>query len=197
MLLIGLTGGVGMGKSTVANFLARRGEPLIDTDELARELVEPGQTALGEIAVAFGDSVMRRDGTLDRTALARVVFADPEQRRILESILHPRIRETWKSRAQKWAGDGIKHGVVIIPLLFETAAEKELDMTICVACARRTQEERLVSRGWAREEVAKRIAAQMPIAEKMDRSDRVVWNESTLKVCEEQVDRIFNGIDQL
>ena len=183
-----------MGKSTVASFLDRRGEQLIDTDELARELVKPGELALVEIEAAFGKAVIRRDGTLDRTALARLVFADPERRLVLESILHPRIREAWKLQAQKWVTAGLKRGVVVIPLLFETAAEKELDMTICVACARKTQKERLASRGWTQEEIEKRIAAQLPIAEKMDRSDRVVWNESTLRVCEEQVERIFIGI---
>jgi dephospho-CoA kinase len=194
MILIGLTGGIGMGKSTVARFLAERGEPIIDTDELARELVQPGQPALDEIRSEFGAAVVQSDGTLDRAALARIVFADADRRTRLEAILHPRIRAAWKGRAQAWAGEDVKHGVIVIPLLFETAAEKELDLTICVACSRPAQAKRLQARGWSEVEIANRIAAQKPIEEKMDRADRVIWNEASVEVCEMQVARVFDTL---
>ncbi len=183
-----------MGKSTVASLLAARGERLIDADELARELVKPGQPALREIKAAFGDAVLQADGTLDRARLGQLVFANAERRSVLESILHPRIREAWKTGAQRWAEQGAKRGIVVIPLLFETGAEKELNLTICVACTRRTQENRLRNRGWKEEEISNRISSQKPIGEKMDRADRVVWNESTMEVCELQVARIFSGL---
>jgi dephospho-CoA kinase len=183
-----------MGKSTVADHLSRQGEHLIDTDVLARELVAPGQPALEEIAASFGAGVINRDETLNRAALGFVVFRDVEKRRKLESILHPRIRQAWRDWAAKVASDGVHRAVVVIPLLFETGAERELDLTICVACGSETQTRRLQARGWTEEEITGRLAAQMPIREKMERAGRVVWNDTSLEVCQLQVARIFAGI---
>ena len=106
MLLIGLTGGIGMGKSTVAEYLSRTGELVVDTDVLARELVAPGQPALAEIVRNFGEKVLAADGSLDRTTLAEVVFKDEVHRKTLEAILHPRIRASWKN----WAGELFRTG---------------------------------------------------------------------------------------
>jgi dephospho-CoA kinase len=194
MLLIGLTGGIGMGKSTVAEFMANRGELIIDTDQLARDLVAPGQPAGEEIRSEFGGDAFRDDGTLDRPALAAVVFSEPQKRARLEAILHPRIRAAWLAQAQEWRNRGERRGVVVIPLLFETAAEKEFDLTVCVACSPATQARRLRERGWTPAEINRRLASQRPIAEKMDRAQRVIWNESTLEVCQMQAERILGGI---
>lgn len=180
-----------MGKSTAAKFIAERGERVIDTDELARELVRPGQAALQQIRGEFGDAVMQTDGTLDRAALAALVFSDAGKRAALESILHPRIRAAWKQRCAEWAAAGAARAVVVIPLLFETGAENELDLTICVACSRPTQAQRLRARGWTPEETTHRIAAQKPVEEKMDRADRVVWNEAAVEVCQAQIARVL------
>jgi dephospho-CoA kinase len=194
MLLIGLTGGIGMGKSTVARLMAERGEHIVDTDQLARDLVAPGQPALDEIRSAFGEAVFSPEGTLDRAALASEVFRNAQKRARLEQILHPRIRAEWLAQAQAWRGRGERRGVVVIPLLFETSAEKEFDLTICVACSAAVQASRLRERGWSDPEINNRLASQRPIAEKMDRADRVIWNESTVEVCRMQAERILETI---
>src|SRR5438105_1274041 len=118
MHLLGLTGGIGMGKSASDTFLRQRGIPVIDTDLLARQLVEPGQPALSEIRSAFGDSVIGPDGQLIRRELANRVFADPNARQQLEAILHPRIRDLWKSQAAALRVKNSPLVVVVIPLLF-------------------------------------------------------------------------------
>jgi dephospho-CoA kinase len=134
MRFIAVTGGIGMGKSAVAEYLARRGELLIDTDVLARELVEPGQPALTEITSVFGPEILNPQGALDRRALAALVFKDPNARQQLEAILHPRIRAAWKEKGSKWRAAGATRGFVIIPLLYETGGENEVDAVICDGC---------------------------------------------------------------
>ena len=183
-----------MGKSTVAGYLSRIGEWVVDTDVLAREMVAPGQPALDEIAGTFGKEVLTANGSLDRAALAEIVFKDDSRRKVLESILHPRIRAAWQEWAENCSARGAHRAFVVIPLLFETAAEKELDLTICVACSTELQARRLGVRGWDKEEITRRIAAQMPIREKMDRAHRIVWNEAGLDVCEQQVARILASL---
>jgi dephospho-CoA kinase len=194
VLLIGITGGIGMGKSAVSDYLIRKGEPVVDTDMLARQFVEPGQPSLREIESSFGSGVLNPDGTLNRSALAKIVFGNSEKRQILESILHPRIREAWKTWAQTRAQQGAARATVVIPLLFETAAEKDLDLVVCVASSSRTQVERLRTRGWTDQEIAARLASQHSIRDKMEKAHRVIWNDSTFHVCELQVDRIFRSI---
>src|SRR5262245_40563877 len=135
MLLIGLTGGIGMGKSTVAEYLVRRGEMLVDTDVLARAFVQPGESALAEIRSAFGDAAFDSDGGLNRQALGTLVFNSAELRRKLEAILHPRIRAAWRAQAERWRAAGVNRAVIVIPLLYETGAQAELDKVICVACS--------------------------------------------------------------
>lgn len=183
-----------MGKSTAAEYLSNRGEFVIDTDVIARQLVEPGGSALDEISEAFGSPVIGKDGRLDRTALAEVVFNNDERRRALEAILHPRIREAWKDWASKRAVEGATRAVVVIPLLFETGAEKELDLTLCVACSEKSQRDRLRARGWDDQEINRRKAAQRPIREKMDRADRVIWSEAAIHITQLQVARIFEAL---
>jgi len=194
MLLIGLTGGIGMGKSTVAEYLSRSGESVVDTDVLARELVAPGQPALAEISRNFGEKVLAADGSLDRSALARIVFQDEAHRKRLEAILHPRIRVAWKTWAGRCFEQGVRRVVIVIPLLFETGADRELNLTLCVACSPDTQTRRLHARGWNDQEIERRISAQLPIREKIERSNRVVWNEAGLDVCENQVARILASL---
>ncbi len=190
MRLLGLTGGVGMGKSACAQLLQWRGAAVLDTDELARELVGPGQPALEEIAQAFGRDFLDAKGRLRREELARLVFADAQARRRLEAILHPRIQEAWRAQVAAWRAQNRPLGVVVVPLLFEIGAEKEFDAVICVACSAATQRQRLLARGWSPEQIQQRIAAQMPIEEKMLRADYVVWTEAGMDVHAQQVYRI-------
>jgi dephospho-CoA kinase len=194
MKLFGLTGGAGMGKSTVADLLCDRGWRVVDTDQLARQAVASGQPGLREIAAEFGAAMLNARGELRREALARVVFSDPAARRRLEALLHPRIRELWLAEARRWRAGGVACAVVAIPLLFETGAETELDATICVACSAATQQTRLRERGWSDEEIAARNRAQWPVEKKMVRSTFVLWNEAGLDVLRAQLDRLSGGV---
>jgi dephospho-CoA kinase len=191
MKTLGLTGGVGMGKSTTGGLLLARGIPVVDTDELARQVVEPGEPALNEVREAFGEDIIGRDGRLHRGELAKRVFAEPAARLRLESILHPRIRQLWHAQVEAWRAEGRPAAVVIIPLLFETKAEAELDATICVACSPVSQRERLVARGWSAEQIAQRIEAQWPVEKKITLSDYVIWTEGDPALQAEQLDRIL------
>ncbi len=191
MKVMGLTSGVGMGKSACVELLRARGIPVIDTDDLAREVVRPGEPALGEIRSAFGPGVFSSDGQLVRAELARRVFSDPAARRRLEAILHPPIRQRWRAQVEGWRAQRLPVVVVVIPLLFETQAERELDETICVACTAATQRERLTARGWTPQEIDQRIQAQWPAEVKISHADCVIWTESDLSVAAEQIDRIL------
>jgi dephospho-CoA kinase len=184
-----------MGKTTVAEVLRQHGLAVIDTDLLARVAVEPGQPAWEDIRTLFGVRVFDPNGFLRRDILADLVFADPDARRRLEQVLHPRIREMWRKQVQAWAAAGQERAVVVIPLLFETDAQRELDYTLCVACSDRTQTSRLLTRGWTQPQIRQRIEAQLPVSEKMARSDFVLWNEAELEVLRLQVDRVLESID--
>ncbi len=192
MKLLGLTGGVGMGKSTAAGFLLQSGARVVDTDELARELVQPGQPALAEIKNEFGETVFLPDGSLNRGALAEKVFADQTSRRKLEAILHPRIRERWSAQIEAWRKENVPLAVVVIPLLFETQAEKQFDKIICAACSPSSQHERLQARGWTDDQIRRRIAAQLPVEQKLARSHFVIWTEGILAVHRRQIVEIIN-----
>lgn len=194
MKTFGLTGGIGMGKSTCADLLRQRRFHVIDTDDLARDLVQPGQPALAEIAGAFGPAVLDEGGWLRRGALADLVFNDSEARRRLEAILHPRITEAWSVQLADWRGAGVARAVVVIPLLFETAVETRFDATVCVACTTSTQQLRLCQRGWSPEEMVRRSAAQLPVEQKMARVDHVIWTEGSIEAHAAQAWRVF-GLD--
>ena len=191
MKVFGLTGGIGMGKSAAAEWLGRQGVSVVDTDELARQVVEPGQPALAEIQRTFGNGVVGPDGQLRRQALARLVFSDPIARHRLETITHPRIRELWLGRMAEWRSEGRPVAVVVIPLLFETGSEAALDATVCVACSAATQQQRLHERDWTPAVIRQRLAAQWPIERKIAKADFLVWTEGSLEVLAKQLDRIF------
>ena len=191
MKSFGLTGGIGMGKSTAAEVLRQRGYPVVDTDLLARQVVEPGQPALAEIQDAFGREVISSTGELLRAKLADKVFSNPAERKKLEAIVHPRIRERWVAQVEFWRAEGQQSAVVVIPLLFETNATACFNKIICVACSTRAQRERLRARGWTDTQIGQRVAAQMPIERKMELSDHVVWTEPSLEVHATQLERIF------
>ncbi len=193
MKVFGLTGGIGMGKSTAAQLLRARGVAVVDTDDLARELVQPGQPALEEVRTAFGNHMIGPAGQLLREELARLVFADANARRRLEAILHPRIRDGWHAQVGRWGQEGRKSAVVVIPLLYETGAEVEVEAVICVACTPGTQSERLRARGWTAEEIKQRLAAQMSADEKLARATYAVWTEGSLEVHAQQLERILPG----
>jgi len=193
MQVLGLTGGIGMGKSTADQLLRERGVAVVDTDLLARRLVEPGQPALAEIQNTFGREIIGADGRLRREELACRVFADAAAREQLERILHPRIRTLWLAQVAAWRAAGRPTAVVVIPLLFETNSAAHFDATICVACSAATQRQRLQARGWSAEQMGRRISAQWPVEKKMALADFVVWTEAGLDVHAAQLERILKN----
>jgi dephospho-CoA kinase len=191
MKTFGLTGGVGMGKSTAAEFLRARGAQVVDTDELARQLVQPGEAALAEIQNVFGKKIISGDGRLRRDELAGIVFADSAARKKLEEILHPKIRDRWLAQIETWRRENQELAVVVIPLLFETQAESQFDKIICVACSVANRQKRLLERGWTPEQIRQRIVAQMPVDRKIARADFVVWTDGDLESHSAQLDLIL------
>lgn len=193
MRTVGLTGGIGMGKSTSADILRCLGVPVIDTDVVAREIVEPGQPALEEIRSRFGDAVIDPAGRLRREALAEIVFRDAAARADLEGFLHPRIRARWQEQVRQWRERGEAVGVVVIPLLHETGAEPGFDSVVCVSCSPASQTRRLRERGWSAEQIGQRLAAQWPVGKKMDLAHHVIWTEGDPQTHEAQWKRLLSA----
>ena len=189
--VLGLTGGVGMGKSTAARLLKKAGLPVVDSDGLAREAVQPGTEGLAEIADEFGEGFLKPDGSLDRDKMASTVFQDKAVRKRLEAIIHPRVRAVWENRIEQWREQKRPVGVVVIPLLFEVGVQDSFDAVLCVASTASTQRSRLRRRNWSDDQIAARIAAQMDIAQKMDLADHVLWNEGTPDQLGEQLNGIL------
>jgi dephospho-CoA kinase len=187
--LIGLTGGIATGKSTAARFFVDAGARLIDADDLSRRVVERGRPAIAEIRTAFGGGVIRSDGTLDRDALGGLIFADPEARARLNSILHPKIADEAREEIQRFLSEDPQALVVYdVPLLFETGMEDRFDLVAVIYLPRTEQEKRLIARnGLTREQAAARIASQMDIEEKVRRADVVIDNRGTVDELREQV----------
>lgn len=175
---VGLTGTVAAGKSTVARTLAERGAVVIDSDELAREVVRPGAPAYARIRETLGEGVIGPDGAIDRTALRDVAFADERTRERLEEISHAGIRELRARRFAEAAAAGARVVVEEVPLLFEVGLEADYDMIVVVDAPREVRETRaLESRGWTAEAFASIEAAQLAPAEKRRRADRVLEND--------------------
>jgi len=175
-LLVGLTGGIATGKSTVSEILARLGAVLVDADQLAREVVAPGEPALAEVVREFGD-VLRPDGTLDRKKLAAIVFAEPSRRKRLEAILHPAIRARFDARLDALTREGFE-GIVVFdaPVMIESGGYKNMDRLIVVVTDEVIQRARLVARDADAADGERRIASQMPLAEKAKLADYVIDN---------------------
>jgi dephospho-CoA kinase len=186
MFTVGLTGGIGSGKSTVADCFAALGVPVIDTDVLARELTAPGGAALDAIRAAFGDTVMQADGSLDRAALRRRVFADAGARRQLEAILHPRIRQAVEL---KLAALIAPYALVVIPLLVEAGGYRDLlNRVLVVDCPEALQIARVVARsGLTPDEVKAILAAQASRAERLAAADDVIVNAASPESLPAQV----------
>jgi dephospho-CoA kinase len=194
-LRIGLTGGIASGKSAVADAFARRGVPIVDTDVIAREVVEPGQPALTEVAEAFGREVLGPDGRLDRRALRRLVFADPALRRRLEGILHPAIRAEMQRQAAATAGPYV---VVAIPLLVENRLQQQVDRVLVVDCPPDVQLARLLARDGETPEGARAIlAAQATRDERLAVADDVVVNDGSLADLDARVDALHHRYQAL
>lgn len=185
---VGLTGGIASGKSLVADEFAALGVPVIDTDAIAREVVEPGEPALAAIVERFGTDMLQADGRLDRRRLRRHVFADAAERRALERILHPVIRE--RSLAAAAAADG-PYQLLVVPLLVETEFQQLVDRVLVVDCPEALQLERLLARDGEDPEQARRILdAQLPRARRLAMADDVIDNGGSPAATRRQVARL-------
>lgn len=191
--MIALTGGIASGKSLVARMIRECGIPVIDTDEIARQVVAPGQPAWRRLREAFGPEYFGPDGALDRAALAAHVFADPKARRTLEAITHPAVFDAVDQQVA--ALRGLPHPpriiVVAVPLLYEVAAQDRFDGVVVVHATRAQQIARLMgTRRYTREEAEARIAAQLPAAHKRARADWVIENTGAIARTRTQVDAL-------
>lgn len=194
MRVVGLTGGIASGKTTVSTMLQEKGAAIIDTDLLAREVVEIGMPAYQDIVATFGEQVLNEDRTLDRAALGGIVFADDKARAQLNRFTHPRIRELMLSRLQALAAQPSPPpaAVLVVPLLFENGLDAMVEESWVVAVSEETQLARLIARnGYTENEARARIASQMPIAEKVRRATRVIDNEGDLAHLQQEVDRVW------
>ncbi len=195
MYMIGLTGGIASGKSVVTQRLASHGATVVDADVLAREVVEPGQPALEEIAREFGDGVLRPDGTLDRAALGAIIFADPERREVLNRITHPRIGERARRLvAETEARD--PHAVIVhdVPLLAESVGRWafDYDLVVVVDASMETRLRRLMDlRGMSREEALHRLNSQASDTERLAIADVVIDSDGELEATLQQADELW------
>lgn len=194
MKIIGLTGGIASGKSTVAKILEDFGAVVIDADQLARQAVMPGEPAYQEIRREFGEGVIGKDGLLDRSALGAAVFADPGLRKRLEEITHPQIRKLAEKRLLELKKNGAKAAFYMAPLLYEVGLDNKMDEVWVVYVKEETQLRRLVERDrFSEAEAKRRIASQMPIEEKRKRAKVVIYNEGTLEETKRQVEKAWKS----
>jgi dephospho-CoA kinase len=199
MLKVGLTGGIGSGKSTVARIFGDLGARVIDADVVARDLVRPGYPLLAQIAEAFGPEVLLPDGELDRARLASIIFADAEKRRALEAILHPPIMREIDLLATAF-GRAERDAVVVVEaaLIVEIGRAGEFDRLVVVWATPEQQLQRLMARdGFGREEAERRLAAQMPLEEKRRAAHLVVDNSGTPADCRTDALRVFAELRRL
>ena len=195
--VIGLTGGIASGKSTVADMLRALGAHIIDADLLARRVVEPGTPALAEIAERFGARVLQPDGTLDRKRLGDIVFADPAARQALERITHPRIAAAGQEAVAKLAGAGVDPILYEAALIVENQLYKGMQGLIVVSVPPEVQLARLMARDHLDEDAARaRLAAQLPLADKVAVADHVIDNSGSLEETRARVRALWDHLCQ-
>jgi dephospho-CoA kinase len=199
MILVGLTGGVATGKSTVAKIFKRCGAVVIDADELARRVVEPGKPAWQDIVKLFGKTVFNPDRSLDRQALGSIVFRNRAKLRQLEHIIHPRVAREQQRLVRRIAKHNPRAVVIYeVPLLFEAGVDKRVDQTIVVTADRATQISRLKKRnGLSRTEAQRLISNQMPLAKKIQRADHVLNGTLSRPSLRKQVGQLFQHLRRL
>lgn len=193
MLLVGLTGGIGSGKSTAARMLAERGAVVLDADAFARDAIARGTPGFDRVVQLFGPDVVGQDGDLDRGRIATEVFADPERRRALEGIVHPEVR----LRIAEAVAEHVETSDVVIlnsPLLIETDGDRDCQVVVVVSATPQTQIARLGARGMDEADARARLAAQLPLERKIERADVVLGNEGTPSQLEEQVERLWSDL---
>lgn len=196
MLHVGLTGGIASGKSTVARMFVEQGAALIDCDALAYEVEAPGGAAWQDIVTHFGKDILRPDGTIDRKRLGAIVFADPQQRALLNRLVHPAVLAAWQERLAALREEH-PEGIVVsdIPLLVEVGMGALLDLVILVYVAPEEQIRRLTARnGLTREEAVQRLASQMPLDEKIRHAQAVIDNNGDREATRAQVETLWGTL---
>jgi len=196
MLIVGLTGGVASGKTAVSQVLKEEGAYIIDADQIARELVQPHKPAWNELIRAFGKEILKEDGFIHRKKLADKVFADPKKRKLLNQILHPRIKEEMDRRTKE-IGQKDSEAIVVIdaPLIVELGDHREMDKLIVVASTQTQQIERLKERdGIGPEEALRILSSQMPVEEKVNLADFVIRNEGSLEETKKRAKEVFKEL---
>lgn len=191
-MIIGLTGSIASGKSTISGMLKEKGFPIIDADLVARLVVEPGAPTLKEIERVFGQNVMNEDGTLNRDALGQLIFHEPAKRKQLNDLMHPAIRAEMLRQRDDLINSGHQHIIMDIPLLFESRLQHFVEKILVVSVTEEMQLERLMVRNSLSEEEAKaRIHSQLPVSEKEKGADAVIYNNGTIEQSKEQLERIL------
>jgi len=197
-LIIGLTGGIASGKSTVAKMLRELAIPVIDADEIAREVVQIGEDAYLQIVEQFGEGILQEDKNIDRLKLGSIVFNDEAKRKLLNRIVHPAIRQKMMQKKEEYASVGEQTVVLDIPLLFESNLTHLVHKTIVVYVDDQIQLERLMERnGFSKEEAEVRIRAQLPLKEKVKKADAVIDNNGSLAQTKAQLLTILANWDVL
>jgi dephospho-CoA kinase len=195
VLTVGLTGGIGSGKSEVARRLAEKGATVVDADLVAREVVEPGTAGLRRVVEEFGPGVLRPDGTLDRPALGALVFADPQKLQALNAIVHPLVGQRTAELIEQAQASGAQICVHDVPLLVESGLAAAYEVLVVVAADPATQLARLTGdRGMTEAEARQRIAAQAPLADKVAVATHVIRNDGSLEELVEQVERLWESL---
>jgi dephospho-CoA kinase len=191
-VIIGLTGSIASGKSTVSTMLKRKGFPIVDADEIARQVVELGSPVLQEISRVFGESLLQADGSLNRVKLGEIIFNDEEMRQKLNGIIHPAIRQEMLKQKDEWLAGGANTVIMDIPLLFESKLQSFVDTIIVVSVTPEIQKERLIARNVLSEEEAdRRIQSQLPVKEKEKAADAVLFNNGTVEETQKQLDSLL------
>ncbi|WLR46052.1 dephospho-CoA kinase [Halobacillus litoralis] len=195
-LVIGLTGSIASGKSTVAEMFKNMDIPVIDADQISRDVVQPGEPAYQEIVKTFGEQVLEEGGGLDRKKLGKIVFSDEMKRKQLNGIVHPKVREEMIRRREQYKQQQYQAVVLDIPLLFESNLTDYVEKILVVYVDERTQLERLMERDQSgREEAEERIHAQIPVKKKAEMADAVIDNTGTIEQSSQQLRDILQGWD--
>jgi dephospho-CoA kinase len=195
--VVAITGGIGSGKSAVAELFGQLGAAIVDADLLAREVVAPGSVGLRDIQAAFPtEQLVQRNGALDRKRLGTLVFSDPAKRKTVETILHPLIRQLWLSRMDQLSRSGASVIVYVVPLLFESKTPMpELQTIVLITAPEQLRISRVVARDSLSPEAARqRLASQLSDSEKIPRSNYVIVNDSTLEALREKASAVFAEI---
>lgn len=195
MKWIGLTGGIATGKSTVSAILKDRGYPVVDADDLAREVIQPGTIGLSQVIQAFGPEVLGPDGQLDRQKMAKLVFSDRQKLLKLESIIHPRIQDRVKQLKAQFQGSGAKVAFYDVPLLFEKNMKAQFELVVLVYASADEQRRRMKKRNqYSDLEVETRLASQLSIDDKVKLADFVVYNTGSIDDLQTQVNQLLKSI---